>query len=835
MMALLVIGLGLTQAQSNRQSASTDPLVRQVRVALGHGDPDTAKRLASNTAAPAASREFAQALVEIYQGADDSARKRLEGLVSGGAGGEAALELALLEIRHGQRDAARQRLQPLTRTQNLSTPDDYFLFARAMRALAQLSDDGKSRSDGFHLVDQALARLKDVGRADVYTERASLSRQYHQYNFVPEDIQKALQADKSWVQAYLELSRALAIDDSEGAAETFEAARKIAPDDPDVWLLAAERALDADDLTSAKAALDNAAKGRPGSVEESALRAAVGYAERRPADIEAAIVRVRDINPLSARGYLAAGEEAARKYRFEDAAGFARKAIAVDPIDPDGPADLGLYLLRTGDEAEARKALDAAWALDSSNPLTKNLLDMLDHLDDFEVVPDGELIFKFPKDEAAVLKPYALPLGALAYKTFSERYAFKPTGPILVEVFAKHDDFAVRTVGLMGLTGALGACFGRVVTMDSPKARPPGDFSWQATEWHELAHVFTLQLSQYRVPRWLTEGISVFEEHRRVPAWGRELVLEYARNLQRGKTFGVKGLPDAFKHPESLSLAYFEASLVVEHLVEQHGDAGLRTLLLAYADGATDSEAFSKAFGQTIDQVESGFGAFVKEHYGALSAALADPPSQVDPKDLAGLKARAAAAQGNFVSQWAYGRALFESGDFANAKAPLERAAELAPEAQGSTSPHGLLSQIAEREGDLTRARKELRDLLVYDHTNVDAARRLAALAAKANATDDQDLALRLIADLDPFDGDVHTVLGKRELAKGRQQAALIEFQAALALKPANLAEAHTDVGEVLLALGRREEARKEALLALQSAPQYSRAQDLLLASSGKN
>jgi len=61
------------------------------------------------------------------------------------------------------------------------------------------------------------------------------------------------------------------------------------------------------------------------------------------------------------------------------------------------------------------------------------------------------------------------------------------------------------------------------------------------------------------------------------------------------------------------------------------------------------------------------------------------------------------------------------------------------------------------------------------------------------------------------------------------------EFQAALALRPPNLAEAHTDLGEALLALGRREDARKEALLALQDAPSFARAQDLLLAASGKH
>src|SRR6185436_5539994 len=100
-----------------------------------------------------------------------------------------------------------------------------------------------------------------------------------------------------------------------------------------------------------------------------------------------------------------------------------------------------------------------SWALDKSDPIVKNLLDMLDHLEKFEVVPDGEFIYKFPKADAAILKPYALQIGREAYKTFTQRYAFTPKGPILVEMFDVHDDFAVRTVGLMGLEGALGACF----------------------------------------------------------------------------------------------------------------------------------------------------------------------------------------------------------------------------------------------------------------------------------------------------------------------------------------------------------------------------------------
>jgi hypothetical protein len=178
-----------------------------------------------------------------------------------------------------------------------------------------------------------------------------------------------------------------------------------------------------------------------------------------------------------------------------------------------------------------------------------------------------------------------------------------------------------------------------------------------------------------------------------------ELTLEFAYQLSAGKTFGVKNLPGAFKRPESLALAYFEASLVVEHLVALNGDPGLRTLLLAYADGATDADAFAKAFGKSVDEVEASFKAFIDQRYGALSRAMAAPPSQVRPDDLAGLRARAAAAPGNYVSQLQLGQALFKTGDLDAARPALERAAQLAPQAMGDASPHGL-SQIAEKEGD---------------------------------------------------------------------------------------------------------------------------------------
>jgi cellulose synthase operon protein C len=798
-------------------------LTRQTRTALAHGDLAGARRIAETAAGDDAARAVAIALVDMFQGRDAEARARLTPVANRLPLSDAALELGLLDLRTGHAAEADRRLRPLGGVRAFNGPDDYLRLARAARGTRE-----------FLLANDAFQRVADVPRADIQTEWGDVFLQRHQTGDAAVNYVKAIEIDAQWVPAYVGLARALADESPSKAGEALSKALELAPDHPDVILMTIEHHLDAEDVAAAREALDHLARVKSGSIDEAAWRAAVAYKDGGTTAAEAAAAKVAEIAPASSLGYRLAGEQAARQYRFDDAAALARKAVAIDGNDAEAQFDLGLYLLRTGDEAAARTALLTSWDLDKSARVTKNLLDLLDHLDTFEVVPHGEFIFKFAKEEAAVLKTYALPLADEAYRQYQERYGIKPVGPILVEVFPSHDDFAVRTLGLPGLVGALGACFGRVVSMDSPKARPPGEFSWQATLWHELAHVFSLQASQYRVPRWLTEGISTYEEYRREPAWGRELTLEFAQALGAGKNFGVKKLPEAFKHPETLSMAYFEASLVVEHLVAQEGESGLRTLLTAYGNGATDADAFSKAFGRNLDDVEASYKTFVTARYGALAQAMKTPTPKVADDDVPGLRARAAANQGNFISQVTLGEALLKEGDLAGARPVLERAAALAPQAQGDDSPHALLARVAETEKDSARARREYRALLTYDHTNVNAARKLAALAAAANAVDEETAALRLVADLDPFDADTHGKLGRRLMARGDGAGALLEFQASVALGPPNPAEAHADVAEALIKLGRKTDARREVLLALQSAPTYSRAQDLLLQIEGR-
>lgn len=815
---VVLLAGGVRADQGAATLAAPSGLVADVRAALAHGSALEAQHLADTSREPTAAKELATALVEVYQGKDELAGPRLTKLADAAPIGDAALELALLDMRHGRRSQAQQRFAAIENAKVLRTTGDYVRIAKA----------GEMLGDN-QLAFDAYVALEAVPSADAQTREGDFLYGRHRPNDAVVCYDRALKLDARWVPALVGRSRAFEDDDPVQAAKALAAARAVAPDDPAELLLTSEEALADEDWSAAAKALDRFAAVKPNTVEEPAGRAALDYAQGRQGDIETEAARVHTIDPTSAIAYVRAGQEAAQRYNSDDAAALELKAVGVDPADRDAQFELGLAQMRTGDEKDARLTLEAAFKLDNSNRVTYNLLTLLDDLDQFEVVPDGDLIFKFSKAEAPVLKLYALPLGEEAMRTYEQRYQFKPKGPILVEIFPKHDDFAVRTTGLMGIAGALGACFGRVVTMDSPRARPPDEFSWQATEWHELAHVFTLQMSNYRVPRWLTEGMSVFEEHRRNPAWGREVALQYAALWGQNKTFGVKGLPEAFKDPGNFTIAYFEASLVVEHLVALKGDAGLRELLLAYAGGATDEQAFTKAFGEGVDAIDASFRQFVNTQYGPLAAALKPLAGEVDPKDLGALRSRAASAPGSYVAQLELGQALVADGDDKGAVAPLQRAAELAPPAQGETSPHALLAQIDIRAGDNAGARRELRALLTYDHDSVSAARELTKLATEAHADADRDYALHLTTDLDPFDADAHVAWGRRELTLKQNDAALVEFRAALALGPTNPAEAHTDVAEALLALNRRDEAKQEALLALEDAPTYARAQDLLL------
>ena len=817
-------------ADQNAPAAETPSFLRLARAAIAHGDIAEAEALARKRPGqdPLAAAVLAQ--IAIRKGQYDEAQALLEPAVARESDGEAALTLGALYVELGRSQDGIRLLNGIYRRPGTSNDaETLFRAARAAHALDRAHVQGRAR-DANTLYRAAAAATDDPA---VDTGWGMLFFEKYDPPNAMRSFQDALKVDPEWAPAHAGLARLLSEENPAAAAAAATKALEIDGELIDAHLLLAELDLDNSRNADARDRINKVLAINPSHLEARAWLAAIAYVQGDRAAFDAEVKRVLAINPAFSGVYRIAGDLAARNYRFDEAVALARQAVNLDPTDSKSLAALGMHLMRTGEEPQARRALQQAFDIDAYDKVTWNLLALLDTLDKFIVEKSGDLIIKYHPDEAPIMREYALPLAQEALKTLSARYNFTPRGPILIEIFPNHDDFAVRNLGLPGMIGALGACFGRVVTMDSPRAREPGTFSWQATLWHELAHVITLQMSNQRVPRWLTEGVSVYEEAKARAEWGREMEIPFARALGRGETLPLKDLNAGFTKPETIALAYYQASLLVDHIVATHGDAALQRLIRTYGEGVEGNDAVAKALGVSIDALQSTFDKAIQTRFAPLVAALKTSKEGAKAASPAGadvpaLRAAAAAEPGSYGAQLALGAALAAAGDRA-AFEPLERAATLVPMATGENSPRAIMARLAEQLGDLPRAIREYQTLLSHDHTAVEPARRLAALAEKAG--DEQVLALayeRIVA-LDPFDPNAHTGLGRLALKRRDATIAAREFRAALLTGAADKASAHCDLGESYLLAGKPAEAKREALAALEIAPTFERAQDLLL------
>ena len=803
--------------------------LRTARRALAHGDVIEARRLVAARGSNDSAAAAILGLIASRQGKYAEAERLFLPAIGTDPTGEAALELGLLLMRLGRSSEAVESLAPIINSGTRRRVDVELLrVAEAARALGR-----------FREANEFFRRAAAVTPQDpaINTAWGELFLEKYNMQDAVRSFQSALNADPKWVPAHVGLARALVSENPSDAAEMARHAIDLDESSEAAHLLLAELALDERRYDDASLMTEQALSINANSFEARSLRAAIAYIEDRIDEFEAEVTGVLALNPRYGEIYRVTGAQAASHYRFDEAVALVRKALDLSPGSPLAQADLGMHLLRTGDEVGARENLDQSFEADPFNIITFNLLRMLDAVDEFETIRKGNLVVRLHPDEFPVMSDYVVSLASQALETIGGRYGVEVDGPILIEVFPRHDDFAVRNLGLPGMIGALGACFGRVVTMDSPRARPPGTFNWQATLWHEMAHVITLQMSRNRVPRWLTEGISVYEEGLAKAAWGRNMELTFAQALESGETLPLRQLNAGFTNPETISLAYYQASLLVVHLVDVYGDSMLHGMLRSYAEGLDTEAALEQVAGTDFDELQETFDVALEERFGGLRRALRQPVSGALPEagtQLDMLNALATSYPASYAIQVTYGHALYSAGELDAAVDVLERALALVPLATGASSPRALLAEIAIKQGRRDRAMNELAGLLGYDHQDLESARQLAALAEETGHREYQQVAYERIIEIDPFDVVPHAALGRLALDSGEIEKAVQEFRVALAAGPVDVVVAHCDLAESLILVGKMDEAKRHALAALEIAPSYERGQELLLRTVGE-
>ena len=736
---------------------------------------------------------------------------------------EAALQLGLMQKLLSKPAFT----QTLGRVASLaSTAQNADEMARAAQALAALDRVADAKAAFLEATRAA------PNNAAIECEFGDLFLSKYNYSEALKSYERVLGLDPRWTPALLGAAHALQDDDPPQAAGAIKRLLQIDAKSIDGNIFLAAQAADVYHHKEAREYLAKALVVNPNNIEAHSSLAALAFIEDNDREFEAEVAKVHAVAPQDAGVYRLTGEMLAHNYRFDEAVAMTRRALAIAPRDSQALADLGSQLLRSGDEPGARTALQTSFDIDPYNVVTFNSLKMLDSLDMFETIRDGDLVVRLNKDEAPAMKEYVVPLAHKALQTMAARYEFQPKGPIFIEMFPKHDDFAVRTLGLPGMIGALGASFGHVVTLDSPHAQRPGEFLWEATLWHELGHVITLQMSNQRVPRWLTEGISEWEETQARREWTRPGEDNFAAVLNHQRDIKLKDLNEAFQDPKRISLAYYQGRLVVDYMVKTFGQPAMNRLLRAYGQGLDTDAALKEVMNTDLEKMQAGFDQYLEQQFGDVKRAMAVP----DNADLARMQLDALEklAKDNpksYPVQEAYALALTKGGRADEAIQVFGKAAALWPTATGNDSPHAQLAEIALEKKDRQRAIAELTTLLNVDFENLPVAQHLAALLREENVTDPartRPVYERILA-LDPFDGEAHSALGRIALQKNDAEFAAREFRTVLALKPIDPAVTHTDLAESYLKAGKRDDAKRQALAALEIAPSYARAQDLLL------
>lgn len=701
--------------------------------------------------------------------------------------------------------------------------------ARAVQALGAFQDANEAFRD---------AARASPDRAEPHRQWAALFLEKYDAGHAEEALRDALRANPNDAEAHVLYARVKMAQsyDFTGARAELDKALATNPRCASARAFRAELAVMDGDFATAGREVRAALEVDAHHVPSLAVAAASAFIADDRAAWDRARQEVLRIAPKDTTVFHVTGRLADWEHRYDEVIALMEQALGVDADDLYAPGHVGINLLRMGDEDRGLVKLRAAFDRDPYNVQVYNMLNFYDDVlaKQYGWVRSKSLRVRMHNDERAVLERYVPRMLEKAWGQMVRRYGFTPAGPVSVEMFAADEHFAVRTTGLPHI-GVQGVCFGKVVTAISPTGGP---FNWGQILWHELAHVFSIQMSRGRVPRWFTEGLAEYEAMTARPEWARENDDDLYRALEDGKLPGIADLTQAFTHATSgddVLVAYYASSMVVKHIVERHGFPKVLDMLRRYGRGERTETILPAVLGLTPAAFDREFREATRQrlaprandfrvvygHYPDVDAARA--AAKAAPRDAAVL-ARLAAAQVN-AGQPREARAtadaalaidprnrmaLFLRADVAmhgNDAAVAKQAAEALLATGIDSYPMRLvLAEVAKGARDRVGMRRHLEAAVRLDPGQREAREKLAELATQENRDDDALAQIVEIARLDQHDREASRVVMDKLAAAGRWQDVRTFGEMAQFLDPLH-APMHVGLARAYERLGRRDEA----------------------------
>ncbi|HTX36324.1 MAG TPA: tetratricopeptide repeat protein [Bryobacteraceae bacterium] len=620
---------------------------------------------------------------------------------------------------------------------------------------------------------------------------------------------EALGIDKNYAPAYLGLAL-IAEENFEGHAEDL--AKKALELDPklvEAQELMARLALEDNNNEKAVAEARKALALDANSVQAKAILATMDWLADK---------QETQWDPHDARGYETAGHFFTLNRRYAEAIEYYRKALMLDPQLNTARSQMAINLMRLGQDQEAYQQLKLCWDNGFQDKATKNSLTLLDSSKNFVTFKTPTTILKLNKKEADLLHPYFEEEMKRVIATYEKKYQFKLSGPVQVEVYPDHEDFAVRTLGMPGIgavgvtfTGKLGGVDYYSIAMDSPSSdqRPPGSFHWASTLWHEMSHVYTLSMTNSRVPRWFTEGIAVHEETAINKEWGDRLSPDIIQWIKEGKLLPIAQIDRGFVHPVlpvQVLVSYFEAGRICDYITDKWGWDTILAMLHDFANNEETTEVVRKELKIEPQEFDKRFIAWVD----------ADTKNTVDHFD-----------------EWKKGVTdlvtLSNKKDYDGIIKEGTRLRDMYPDYVEKHSVYEILAQAYLAKNDKPDAIAEMERYAKIGGRSPDTLMSLAKLLEEAGNKKEAAAILERLNYIYPMENEEHRELGTLLFELGQPAGAVREFRAVVDHKPIDPAQAHYDLARALRLNHQDEQAKDEVVASLEAAPGFEKAQKLLL------
>jgi len=691
------------------------------------------------------------------------------------------------------------------------------------------------------VLDELFTRAikNDPNCLDAYLAAGDLALAKQDYDLAADQYRDAMKRFGKDPEVHFGLARAFYQSDRNQMIQSLDAALYINPNHVPSLLLLAEHQIDCENYAGAGKLLDKAISVNPWHPEAWAYRAVLSHLANDPNAVASHHKKALKYWPTNPKVDYLIGRKLSQKYRFAEGAAFQRQALKYDPNYLPAKIQLAQDLLRLGEEQEGWKLAEEVHKADAYNIEAYNLSNLHDHMSEFETLRAEGFIIRMDKHEADIYGDMVIELLQEAKARLCEKYSTKGRltagsqldTPIVVELFPNQQDFAVRTFGMPGGEGFLGVCFGNVITANSPNAQRP--ISFKALLWHEFCHVVTLNLTQNKMPRWLSEGISVYEELQRDPTWGQRMNPEYRGMILGDKLTPIGELSAAFISPPTpnhLQFAYYESALVVEFIVERYDLDSLKSILADLAKGEQINDAISK-HAAPIKDIEQQFEQFARKRAENLAPEIdfeKPDKEQFDPADYVMLLEWIEEHPNNFWALTLYAKALLANRKWAEAKEPLEKLIALYPQYAGEDNAYRLLAEVHRQLGETEQEKEVLGRLAMISSDAIYAYGRLVEIATEK---EDWQSVLKYgekYMSVYPMLAQLHWQLGRAAEELGRDEQAIQSYRCLLMLDPADPADVNYRLGRLLLAKDPAG-AKRHVLLALAEAPRFRQAHRLLL------